>query len=272
MQIIRQEREQEEQRQRQATIEREKREREEEEAKMKQEASQEVQERLLAQLKEIEARKAREQEQELCKICQESLFTEEGGQVFALGVCSDVYHSQCILPWLKTCIENQQLPVVCPEPRCKKPIPLPDLRELLTPEEMDRCQKFEWKKIRDQNADIRECPTENCDYFFVKENDNQSYLSCPICGVEYCLKCDIVYHVQQTCEEVQEAIIGAKADKINNHSLPVDAQLLEWARAAGAKQCAQCKFWVQKNDGCDHMTCRCGYEFCYICGIKYGEC
>lgn len=24
--------------------------------------------------------------------------------------------------------------------------------------------------------------------------------------------------------------------------------------------------------GCDHMTCRCKYEFCYKCGGKYREC
>lgn len=37
------------------------------------------------------------------------------------------------------------------------------------------------------------------------------------------------------------------------------------------KQCPSCKFWVEKNKGCDHMTCRCGYEFCFRCGAKYGE-
>ena len=63
----------------------------------------------------------------------------EESKVFALGVCADVYHRECINPWLKTCIENSQLPITCPEPRCKKPIPLPDLRELLTADEMERC-------------------------------------------------------------------------------------------------------------------------------------
>lgn len=38
------------------------------------------------------------------------------------------------------------------------------------------------------------------------------------------------------------------------------------------KQCPNCKFWVSKNEGCDHMTCRCKYEFCYKCGGKYKAC
>ena len=68
-----------------------------------------------------------------------ALFTEDGDEVFALGVCADVYHRDCIGPWLRTCIENQQLPIKCPEPSCGMLIPLPDLRELLTAEEFDRC-------------------------------------------------------------------------------------------------------------------------------------
>lgn len=38
------------------------------------------------------------------------------------------------------------------------------------------------------------------------------------------------------------------------------------------KQCPKCMFWVEKNQGCDHMTCRCHYEFCYKCGGVYGKC
>jgi len=29
---------------------------------------------------------------------------------------------------------------------------------------------------------------------------------------------------------------------------------------------------VERTQGCDHMTCRCGQEFCYRCGGLYGEC
>jgi hypothetical protein len=38
------------------------------------------------------------------------------------------------------------------------------------------------------------------------------------------------------------------------------------------KQCPSCKFWVEKSEGCDHMTCRCSFEFCYICGGVYQQC
>ena len=39
---------------------------------------------------------------------------------------------------------------------------------------------------------------------------------------------------------------------------------------ANAKLC-KCGRQVQKTDGCDHMTCKCGLEWCWVCGVGYGE-
>ena len=38
------------------------------------------------------------------------------------------------------------------------------------------------------------------------------------------------------------------------------------------KQCPKCNFWVEKSEGCDHMSCRCGQMFCYKCGGIYRAC
>lgn len=127
---------------------------------------------------------------------------EKPPKVFALGVCSCIYHEECLQQWLKVQIENGQLPIKCPEPKCKKVLPIPDLRELLTEEERKRCYRFEWKMIRDQNPNMIECPTPDCEYMFMREDENQTYHQCEMCGVEYCLRCDMVYHVEKTCFEV----------------------------------------------------------------------
>jgi ariadne-1 len=51
-----------------------------------------------------------------------------------------------------------------------------------------------------------------------------------------------------------------------------DKRFMVLVKGAKYKQCPNCKFWVEKNEGCDHMTCRCKYEFCYVCGGQYGKC
>ena len=52
-----------------------------------------------------------------------------------------------------------------------------------------------------QNPNMKECPSENCNYMFEQENANQSYWFCPECQIEYCLNCGKLYHHEQTCEQ-----------------------------------------------------------------------
>ena len=47
------------------------------------------------------------------------------------------------------------------------------------------------------------------------------------------------------------------------------ASLREIAQEQGWKTCPGCKNMVERNRGCNHMTCRCRTEFCYKCGRVY---
>ena len=37
----------------------------------------------------------------------------------------------------------------------------------------------------------------------------------------------------------------------------------------GYKPCPACKSMIEKDEGCDHMQCECGQDFCYACGRRY---
>lgn len=59
-------------------------------------------------------------------------------------------------------------------------------------------------------------------------------------------------------------------DALNSAIRPIDP--IEMGQAnqawlnAHTKPCPRCNRPIEKNGGCDHMTCsRCGYEFCWIC-------
>lgn len=63
--------------------------------------------------------------------------------------------------------------------------------------------------------------------------------------------------------------------KINNSFDKNDQDFIKFVQGAKYKQCPRCKFWVERNDGCSTMTCKCGQEFCYDCGgttCPHGSC
>lgn len=113
----------------------------------------------------------------------------------------------------------------------------------------------------ENNSRTNWCPTPGCPALFELENNQETY-KCPSCKNSYCLRCRTESHKGLTCAQVREM----------NNLPPEDKNFMMFARGAHYKQCPSCSFWVEKSDGCDHMTCRCKYEFCYKCGGKHGDC
>ncbi|WQF80458.1 Putative Zinc finger, RING-type, E3 ubiquitin ligase RBR family, TRIAD [Colletotrichum destructivum] len=48
--------------------------------------------------------------------------------------------------------------------------------------------------------------------------------------------------------------------------------LLQLANKNGWQRCYGCRRFVELVTGCYHMTCRCGAQFCYLCGKKWKTC
>ena len=83
-----------------------------------------------------------------------------------------------------------------------------------------------------------------------------------MCKKGYCLSCRVEFHAGQTCIEY----------KRSNTIDASDEAFLKFVKGKKFKTCPHCKHWVEKTQGCDHMRCKCGKEFCYKCGGIYGKC
>ncbi|KAI5918302.1 hypothetical protein F4810DRAFT_726180 [Camillea tinctor] len=56
---------------------------------------------------------------------------------------------------------------------------------------------------------------------------------------------------------------------------PQDRELArteELAGEEGWRRCPGCRAFVEHREACQHMTCRCGAQFCYVCGARWRSC
>ena len=85
-----------------------------------------------------------------------------------------------------------------------------------------------------------------------------------------CMSCNEPAHVGVDCEQLVKwrEILSKRVGENDGVSVSEVADKL-WL-AANTKQCPHCSASIEKNDGCNHMTCRkCRHEFCWICMQKW---
>jgi len=87
-------------------------------------------------------------------------------------------------------------------------------------------------------------------------------------GHAFCLLCNAEAHAPCTCEDwakwtekIQKEIKQTEQSK----SETADIASALWV-AANTKRCPRCQMPIEKDEGCNHMTCKkCRHEFCWIC-------
>jgi hypothetical protein len=86
----------------------------------------------------------------------------------------------------------------------------------------------------------------------VQNIDGQVKQKCNICGVFICFECGLLWHAKKKCEE------------------NIDKEYKNWALGREVQSCPSCRFEIEKNEGCNHMTCAvCGFQWCWLCRGKY---
>ena len=193
-----------------------------------------------------------------CLICMEVITERE---LQPLDNCGHMFHDGCIGKHFEIKINESSFPVECPVDTCKREVTMFDLKTRLSPELIAKFEDFTFNHyVASHKAALITCPTPNCKYVFLFNNETS--FQCPLCEVNYCLRCMTEYHKGLTCDEYRASKdVGA-----------LDAMFAALVNGQHFKQCPHCKFWVEKTVGCDHMRCRCGGEFCYKCGGNYGNC
>jgi len=115
-----------------------------------------------------------------------------------------------------------------------------------------------FKNFAETCADIRWCPYPGCGAFVRYTSRGNKEITC-VCEHVFCFSCSLDGHKPNPCEMVKAW------DKKNSS----ESENVKWI-TANTKACPKCHKYIEKNQGCDHMTCRqtaggCGHEFCWVC-------
>lgn len=123
-----------------------------------------------------------------------------------------------------------------------------------------RLQQDELK--RSGIDDLAMCPF--CDFAIIMPNKQDRVLKClnPSCMRASCRLCREPSHIPLRCDEVE------KSDE-KNLRIHIENKMT----AALLRTCEKCERKFFKVEGCNHMTCTCGAEMCYVCGevLKKGK-
>ena len=190
-----------------------------------------------------------------CEICLEEFSLLDCTNYFLN--CNCILHNKCFDEMVKAAVENNTLPVKCPN--CGIPVHpnfIEDSLRNVNPQLWDKYERFSMNNFIQNNSDeYSSCPTPGCEYMFFFNPGEFNFL-CPLCQKNYCLNCKDEWHTNMTCQQYRDS---RDVNKLDN-------QFFEFVKGAKFKMCPRCKYWVEKNQGCNHMKCRCGADFCYLCG------
>ncbi|XP_065895371.1 E3 ubiquitin-protein ligase parkin-like isoform X2 [Dysidea avara] len=139
----------------------------------------------------------------------------------------------------------------------------------------DKYQRFGTEECVLQMGGIL-CPQVDCGNGLLPEQ-GQRRIECNECKHVFCARCKKAYH-SGSCNSASSRQQGAQAYNTNRFSA-VDAERARWVVANeryiedNAKRCPRCGVAIQKTEGCNHMTCTCKFEFCWLCLIEWnGNC
>ncbi len=177
--------------------------------------------------------------------------------------CGHKSCQQCWIDYMEDEISKgiQCVTSKCPYHGCVEAIPEDFFDRIMKsrPKSLNRYKEYLLKAFVDYNKLIVWCPAPEC----------ENAIECPgggtgvdikcSCSTWFCFTCKEEAHRPASCENTRNWLVKNSAESEN----------ITWIKAH-TKPCPKCRNNIEKNQGCNHMTCRkevggCGHEFCWMC-------
>ncbi|XP_074316175.1 putative E3 ubiquitin-protein ligase ARI10 [Silene latifolia] len=173
--------------------------------------------------------------------------------------CGHIYCKTCWRTYIDITVDETGsgcLRLKCPEPKCPAAVDRDMVTELASKEIVAKYLAYLIRSyVEFKKKNTKWCPAPGCNNAIEFElGSSDVYDIVCECQYEFCFNCDEEPHRPVECEIVKEWIMKNTSEAENT----------KWI-IAYSKPCPQCMKPIEKNSGCNHMTCRCGHHFCWHC-------
>lgn len=192
-----------------------------------------------------------------CGIC---LADEDEDTIFINLACGNAFCIDCLTRQLDVALRDRSTAgLFCST--CRVPIPVEDIPKITQdPNILERLEAVYLKEgLALDGNNLRHCPTPDCPFVFINDGTTRIMIKCQLCPrPAYCSNCLLPHDIRIECQEA--------ARRAANEPTEEERANEEWRRRNTAP-CPRCNRNIEKNQGCNHMTCPapCNNNFCWIC-------
>jgi ariadne-1 len=190
-----------------------------------------------------------------CLICMDTVSFNDSLKM----PCGHAFCRDCWGDYLNNVITSEGgtcLVATCPDATCTEKITEVEI-QVAAPGLLDKYQKYRLDSFAE--AIGRWCPGPGCDRICITnglENDNPMVAECESCDTQFCTSCSSEPHAPASCEQLTKWTAKNTDESETVNYIKINT-----------KVCPKCSSRIEKNGGCQFMTCRkCGHGFCWVCG------
>ncbi|KAF2501530.1 hypothetical protein BU16DRAFT_556011 [Lophium mytilinum] len=165
---------------------------------------------------------------------------------------------ECLQAWIATRVSEKIVQIGCPE--CDEHLSRGVVEAVAEKRVFDQlCEQESLNFIRTMEGFIS-CPNADCSGGHQHPHpEEEPIFTCEVCNAKYCTLCKVPYHDGLTCAEYKQR--GGLTEEQKGQE-DATAKFKE----KRTKKCPDCRSPIQKDRGCDHMTCSyCRKQFCWDC-------
>ncbi|KAF2786714.1 hypothetical protein K505DRAFT_259292, partial [Melanomma pulvis-pyrius CBS 109.77] len=185
-----------------------------------------------------------------CDVCLEDFSPSEG-----VIACSEHFFCRdCAIQLVTRSLLNvDEFPVKC----CLGTVWSPSLFEYLLPKEIMTTYMIRLRAYNTPQPLRVFCANAECArYISPRSFDNNNLYAtvacCSICSTTTCVGCKKLWKEGHNCDQEEDP-------RLQPSWLP------PYTTECRIKRCPGCGSWLEHKEACNHMTCDCRHQFCFIC-------